>query len=343
MPSTINLSSLSDPQDDPLHMDTPLGRVAMLGRVRADLMSRAVALRLIESYASGLESGQLAVSSVNLDHIHHFGRDPRMAGCFISTSDANGGPCGIRWLNLVDGAPVAQQARRLSGEAVPKLSGSDLIGPILDIARRSGLRVGFLGGRPETHHRLQSGWSSAYPDITVAGWWAPEREELTHPERALHLTAEIAAAAVDILIVGLGKPRQEQWILENGIASAARVLLAFGAVVDFLAGEIPRAPAVAFRPRPRVGLAVRSRTKTSGSPLLDPGSPVLCAAPSEQPAGAVPREGASAPSRLVGSGRFVGVEERSAVTAVIVTFNNGDDLPGVLATSDFWLSRSPSV
>jgi exopolysaccharide biosynthesis WecB/TagA/CpsF family protein len=56
------------------------------------------------------------------------------------------------------------------------------------------------------------------------------------------MTEQIAGAEVTILIVCLGKPRQEEWIAEHGYASGAKVCLAFGAVVDFLAGRISRAP-----------------------------------------------------------------------------------------------------
>ena len=56
------------------------------------------------------------------------------------------------------------------------------------------------------------------------------------------LAAEIRAARVDVLVVGLGKPRQELWIAEYGYLTGAGALLAFGAVVDFLAERVTRAP-----------------------------------------------------------------------------------------------------
>ncbi|CQD09129.1 teichoic acid biosynthesis protein [Mycolicibacterium conceptionense] len=45
-----------------------------------------------------------------------------------------------------------------------------------------------------------------------------------------------------VLIVGLGKPRQELWIDRHGAATGAAVLAAFGAAADFLAGVVNRAP-----------------------------------------------------------------------------------------------------
>ncbi len=47
---------------------------------------------------------------------------------------------------------------------------------------------------------------------------------------------------MNVLVVCLGKPRQEHWIEQYGPLTGAQVLLAFGAVVDFLSGRIRRAP-----------------------------------------------------------------------------------------------------
>ena len=62
------------------------------------------------------------------------------------------------------------------------------------------------------------------------------------PSRIRTNRGEINDAGVDILVVGLGKPLQENWINRHGSQTGAQVLLAFGAVVDFLAGRIRRAP-----------------------------------------------------------------------------------------------------
>jgi exopolysaccharide biosynthesis WecB/TagA/CpsF family protein len=72
--------------------------------------------------------------------------------------------------------------------------------------------------------------------------WSPDRSVLSDDAASLDLAADIAEAAPQILFVGLGKPRQERWIARYGPLTGAAVLLAFGAVVDFLAGAAQRAP-----------------------------------------------------------------------------------------------------
>jgi exopolysaccharide biosynthesis WecB/TagA/CpsF family protein len=92
------------------------------------------------------------------------------------------------------------------------------------------------------HERLTTVLSQTQPDLKVAGMWAPTRAELADPATAATLVGTVRAAGVDLLVVGLGKPRQERWIQRHAADSGARVLLAFGAAADFLAGEVSRAP-----------------------------------------------------------------------------------------------------
>lgn len=208
-----------------------------IGDVPVDLADRAQALDTISERSRRSSATPLGVVSINLDHIHHFGTGARWTSTF-----GDGERHGIEWLNLIDGAPLARQAHRITGLEWPRLAGSDLAGPILDNAARDGVRVGFLGGSPETHRLLAEKFAKERPNLKISGFWAPSKEELEDPIREYAITMAIAAAQTDILVVCLGKPRQEAWIANHGTDSGAKVLLAFGAVVDFLAGRVSRAP-----------------------------------------------------------------------------------------------------
>ncbi|WP_425956202.1 WecB/TagA/CpsF family glycosyltransferase [Xylanimonas sp. McL0601] len=210
-----------------------------MGGVPVDLLDHAGALSTIRARSVATEGRPLGVVSVNLDHLHWFGRGAPLNGNF-GIREGAGAP--VSWLHLIDGAPVAEQARRATGRPWPRLAGSDLAGPILAAAEADGVSVGFLGGSPETHEKLRTALATLYPGLAIAGMWAPPRTVLLDTESADTLAAEIAAADVGILVVCLGKPRQELWIDHYGAASGARVLLAFGAVVDFLAGRVTRCP-----------------------------------------------------------------------------------------------------
>jgi exopolysaccharide biosynthesis WecB/TagA/CpsF family protein len=195
------------------------------------LTDAAGARRTIADAVETRGRSPLAVASINLDHVHHF---------------PPGGPVGgrsVTWLNLIDGAPIATQARRMTSMPWPRLAGSDLVTGILDDAAAHGWSVGVLGGSAEVCGPLAERLAHDWPSLHFAGHWTPTREELSTPEGARELAAQVRAAGVAILIVCLGKPRQEKWIEDYGEATGAGALLAFGAVVDFLAGRVSRAPA----------------------------------------------------------------------------------------------------
>ncbi|GGH49089.1 WecB/TagA/CpsF family glycosyltransferase [Microbacterium album] len=202
------------------------------------LVTAEPALRAIADAAAGRSARPLGVVSVNLDHLHHFGRHaPHAVPLRVNDPSSR-----VEWLSLIDGSPIARFARRATGREYPKLSGSDLIGSVLDRAAAEALSVGILGGTGELTPTLRARFGERWPGIRFAGHWCPTREELAAPARAAALAADIRATGVDLLLVCLGKPRQETWIEQHGPLTGAGALLAFGAVVDFLAGRVTRAP-----------------------------------------------------------------------------------------------------
>jgi N-acetylglucosaminyldiphosphoundecaprenol N-acetyl-beta-D-mannosaminyltransferase len=213
----------------------------VLGGTLVDLRQREDVVAAVDDRLRGAGAVPLAVGSANLDHVHHFGTSGRSAG------DIDPSGPSPEWLMLLDGTPMVRHATRLSGHPWPLLAGSDLLPVLLDTARGAGSRVGFLGGTAQMHELLRPVLADRYPGLAVAGCWAPPRADLADPAAAAELAAQVREAKVDLLVVGLGKPRQERWIQRHAEASGARVLLAFGAAADFLAGTVSRAPRWARR------------------------------------------------------------------------------------------------
>ncbi len=313
-------------------------RQVMMAGCVIDLMDERTAVSVIVERAGSTDGPAVAVMSANLDHVHHFGSRGRWHGSVGSPTLAglSDGDSEVGWLNLIDGAPLVTRARILAGRNWPRLAGSDLIDPILDAATPRGLRVGFLGGMPETQALLAEALAEHRPHLVVAGWWAPERAQLTNSRSSVALAEEIRAAAVDILVVGLGKPRQELWIAEYGPLTGARALLAFGAVVDFLAGRVSRAPAW-YRDHGaewawRLALEPRRLSRR----YLVQGPPALRELVNHSQAWAPRRFGPGLDSRRPrptaphADGSFVGRDGHADVAVVVVTHNSRDDVPTLL-------------
>ncbi len=209
-----------------------------LAGANIDLLTLRDAVDTIVERAVSRFGPPLGVVSINLDHVHHFGPGGRFRGLLVQ-AQATGT---IEWLNLLDGAPLVSEVRRRTGGQWPRLAGSDIIEPLLERIEDKQLTVGFLGGTAATHALLRERFAVERPRLRLAGTWSPDRETVSHAAGSKRLAAQIADAGVDVLVVCLGKPRQEQWIAEHGAATGARALLAFGAVVDFLAGSSRRSP-----------------------------------------------------------------------------------------------------
>ncbi|MDQ4490358.1 WecB/TagA/CpsF family glycosyltransferase [Sinomonas sp. ASV486] len=289
----------------------------------------------------------LGVVSANLDHVYHFGSGGRWQHCLEGATD-------LEWLTLLDGAPLAAEAERITGRPWPRLAGSDLIGPVLDRAEEDRLRVGFLGGSPESHILLRGRLAERRPALRVAGFWTPSRGELEDPEMSRAVARSIADARTDLLVVGLGKPRQELWIAEHGSETGARVLLAFGAVVDFLAERVRRAPSwvaehglewawrLALEPGrlserylvqgPEAYTRLRRNSASAAGTRIALSDAARASAARTAALAAHPASRGREPlhPRTLPDGRFVPADEPADVAALVVTYNNADSIGPLL-------------
>ena len=224
-----------------------------LGGCAVDLRTEADLISTVQATMEDSSKPVLAVGSANLDHVYHFGVGGPHEDVFRSAAVVNetaegdqerlrGGGETIHWLLLLDGMPLRWRTEALCAGRWPRMAGSDLILPILRLCADHGYRVGFFGGTPNMHTALRETLEAHVPALKVVGYWAPDRSDLSDPVRARRLTGDVRLSGAEVLFVGLGKPRQEAWIQQHGLASGARCLLAFGASADFVAGLVPRAP-----------------------------------------------------------------------------------------------------
>jgi N-acetylglucosaminyldiphosphoundecaprenol N-acetyl-beta-D-mannosaminyltransferase len=146
-------------------------------------------------------------------------------------------------LVLADGMPVVA-ASRLLGRPVPdRVAGSDLAPALFDVAgERGGLRVYLLGAAPGVAERAAKKILERWPHVNVVGTYSPPIGFERDPHECDAILARIGAAQPDLLIVGVGAPKQELWVDAHRERIEATVALCIGATIDFLAGEKQRAP-----------------------------------------------------------------------------------------------------
>ncbi|MGL4729547.1 MAG: WecB/TagA/CpsF family glycosyltransferase [Bosea sp. (in: a-proteobacteria)] len=142
------------------------------------------------------------------------------------------------FLILPDGIGVDLGSRLLYGAAFPaNLNGTDFTPLLLATAPRP-LRVGLVGARPGIAEKAAAKLStldSRHQIMPLSHGFFDERGEQ-------ELLTLLAQQPVDILLVAFGNPRQEIWISQNIGLAHANLAIGVGALFDFLAGEVRRAP-----------------------------------------------------------------------------------------------------
>jgi exopolysaccharide biosynthesis WecB/TagA/CpsF family protein len=206
-------------------------RCIRLAGQRIDLLEHAHVVKAVGDALDGARR-PLRLASANLDHVYRFDGEAEL----FDTDD------GGQWLVLLDGMPLVWTTRRRTGHPWSQLAGSDLLPDLLGLCQARRARVAFVGGTEELRDRLPAALEARWPGLLVTGHWTPERSVVEDPAASDHLAAEIAEAGVDLLVVGLGKPRQERWMARHSAATGARVTAAFGASTEFIAGVQHRAP-----------------------------------------------------------------------------------------------------
>lgn len=144
-------------------------------------------------------------------------------------------------LILPDGMPLVWAARWNGYSLFERVTGSDLTPRVLSIAP-PGTKVFLLGGSDEASARAQARIEADYPNVAVVGRSSPPRGFEKDPAWSDRLTHEITSSGAELVILGLGAPKQELWAHAHAARLPGTVLLCVGATIDFLAGTVSRAP-----------------------------------------------------------------------------------------------------
>ncbi len=144
------------------------------------------------------------------------------------------------FLSLADGKPVYWMAHQRSMGSAGHTPGPDLM---LEAFRALAHRRHFLyGSSPEVLGRLRSELQAAFPGASICGVISPPFRELTNADLDDHCKT-IRDAEAELVWVGLGAPKQEQWMARVQGRLPKQMLLGVGAAFDFHAGTAARAPA----------------------------------------------------------------------------------------------------
>lgn len=145
-------------------------------------------------------------------------------------------------LVLVDGKPLVWISKLHGKPLKAKISGSDLVPLLCEVSAKKGYRMFIIGGKDGIAEQAKRRLEEKYPDIQIVGTYAPPIGFEKDKKELNKINNMISEVKPDLLITCFGCPKQEKWIYENINRYDAKVSVCAGATVDFLAGNVKRAP-----------------------------------------------------------------------------------------------------
>lgn len=188
---------------------------------------------LVESAVDSHES--CIIANHNLHSVYLYQRDAKLRDFFSKA----------KWIH-VDGMGIVLLARATGVELdrSSRVTYVDWIPLLMKRATARNWRVFYLGSRPGVADKGLAILRDRFPGLNmeVAHGYFDQADE----ENAAVLE-KIRTFSPDVLMVGMGMPRQERWIVDNLDRLGPVVLLPCGASIDYVAGEIPTPPRWAGR------------------------------------------------------------------------------------------------
>ena len=171
------------------------------------------------------------VVTPNVDHIVQLERGGELVEVYKNAD-----------LILTDGKPLIWISKWYGTPIKEKISGSDLFPLLCKMAAEKDYTMYFLGAAEGVAAKAAENLMRKYKGLQVVGTYSPPYGFEKDEEEMWRIERMIKNAHPHILIVGLGCPKQELFILHNKDRLGVPLSLGLGASLDFEAGNIKRAP-----------------------------------------------------------------------------------------------------
>lgn len=194
--------------------------------VRIAAINMDMALKYIKNNLSTLLTSYICISNVHTTIMSY--ENPEY--CKIQNLAA---------LALPDGKPLSVICKKRGFSDAERITGPDLMEEIFKCSKECGYKHYFYGGKPETLKILEKKLREKY-QLEIVGMYSPPFRQLTEEEDKMAVE-KINRAHADFIWVGLGAPKQEQWMYEHQ-NKVHGLMIGVGAGFDYFAGNIKRAP-----------------------------------------------------------------------------------------------------
>jgi N-acetylglucosaminyldiphosphoundecaprenol N-acetyl-beta-D-mannosaminyltransferase len=142
---------------------------------------------------------------------------------------------------IPDGISIVWAIRFLTGEKIKKIAGADLFFFEMQRLEKKGGTCFFLGSTDETLSKIIMRSKREYPNVQIQTYSPPYKSEFSSEDN-IRMIKEINAFKPDVLFVGMTAPKQEKWAYTHFEKLKTKHVCSIGAVFDFYAGTVTRAP-----------------------------------------------------------------------------------------------------
>jgi N-acetylglucosaminyldiphosphoundecaprenol N-acetyl-beta-D-mannosaminyltransferase len=205
--------------------DVNPAKIRILG-IRVDRVNQSQALAKIDQMVKSNLCHQIV--TVNPEFILTAQKDKEFARIINQAS-----------LALPDGTGILWAAKRQGTELEKRVTGADLV---IQLARKRRYSLFLLGGKPGVAKKASNTLMKRYQGLKILG--ATDGGKIT-PKNISHqrkLVEHINALKPDILLVGLGAPKQDKFIHRWQRQLKCKVGIGVGGTFDYIIGQPKRAP-----------------------------------------------------------------------------------------------------
>lgn len=208
--------------------------VEMFG-ICINVLGRSEAVGVLLSWLFAADRKCRYVVTPNVDHVVRINKNPNFLDAYRGAS-----------LVLADGKPVVLASKILRKGLPETVPGSDLVPLLFDACpvenEKDRVAVFLLGAAEGVANRAAEAIHARWSGVRVVGTYSPPHGFECDPEECDRIIDMINESKSDLLVLGLGAPKQELWIHRHRHLLRIKVALCVGATIDFLAGEKSRAP-----------------------------------------------------------------------------------------------------
>jgi N-acetylglucosaminyldiphosphoundecaprenol N-acetyl-beta-D-mannosaminyltransferase len=173
------------------------------------------------------------IHTANVDHVVMADEDPEFKS-LINRAD----------LVTADGMPIVWFSSLFGCKLPERVTGADLSEKLCKYSSEKGFKLFFLGAATGVAEKAKQRMQKKYPNVEIVGVYSPSKEELQNKESNMKIINKINKSGANILLVAFGAPKQEKWINNHLSYLQTTINIGVGASIDFMAGEVKRAPKI---------------------------------------------------------------------------------------------------